>query len=169
MPEIPKPDYDDPREVFAFFGLAYYQAAVLEHGVLNLAVALHAKRVPGITADDVEKLYASFDKSTFGQVINTAKARFDIPPVLEADLALALEKRNYLAHRFFVDHAIDFMTSSGKRKMIDGLIDMLEHLQSIDTRMDDIWMGAWDSLGITKEWIEQKTREFISERHNCGQ
>ena len=169
MPELPRPNYDDPKEVYAFFGLAYYQAAVLEHGVLNLAVAMLAKRVPGITAGDVEGLYQSFDKSTFGQVINVAKAKFDIPSGLESDLALALEKRNYLAHRFFVVHDIDFMTPTGRRAMIDELIEILEHLQSVDTRMDDIWMSAWESFGITKEWIEQKKREFVSERNNCGQ
>ncbi len=169
MPEIPKPDYDDPKEVFAFFFLSYYQAAVLERGVLNLAVAMLAKRVPGITAGDVEKLYESFDKFTFGKVIQAAKEKADIPSDLEVDLALALQKRNYLAHRFFVAHDIDFMMSSGRRKMIDELVQILEHLQSVDTRMDDIWMRAWESFGITKEWIEQKTREFVSERHNCGQ
>ena len=24
-PQIPVPDYDDPKEIYAFFGLAYYQ------------------------------------------------------------------------------------------------------------------------------------------------
>ena len=164
MPEIPKPDYDDPNEVFAFFGLAYYQAAVLEHGVLNLAVAMLAKRVPGVTASDVERLFKSFEKSTFGQIIKAAKTRFDIPPSLEADLALALEKRNYLAHRFFIVHDIDFLTPPGQRKMIDDLTRILEFLQSVDMRMDDIWMRAWESFGVTKEWIEQRLREFVSER-----
>ena len=164
MPEIPKPDYDDPKEVFAFFGLAYYQAAVLEHGVLNLAVAMLAKRVSGITVGDVERLYESFDKSTFGQIIKAAKVRFEIPSDLEADLDFALEKRNHLAHHFFVVHDIDFLTSSGQRKMINELIEILEHFQSVDRRMDEIWMRAWESFGITKEWIEQKTREFVSER-----
>ncbi len=167
MPEIPKPDYDDPKEVYAFFGLAYYKAAVLEHGVLNIAVAMLAKRVPGVTAGDVEGLYQSFDKSTFGQVINAAKDKFDIPSGLEADLALALEKRNYLAHRFFVVHDVDFMVPAGRRAMIDELIEILQHLQSVDMRMDDIWMSAWESLGITKEWIEQKKRQLFSEMSNC--
>ncbi len=169
MPQVPKPDYDDPKEVYAFFGLAYYQAAVLEHGVLNLAVALLAKRVPGITAGHVVRLYESFDKSTFGEIIKAAKAKFDIPSGLQTDLALALEKRNYLAHRFFVVHDIDFMMDSGRRKMIDELVEILEHFKSVDMRMDEIWITAWESLGVTKEWIEQKTREFVSERYAYDQ
>ena len=164
LPEIPEPDYDDPKEVYAFFGLTYYQAAVLEHGVLNLAVAMLAKNVSGITGGVVERLYESFDRKTFGQVITAAKAKFDIPADLESDLAVALKQRNYLAHRFFIVHDIDFMVPLGRKKMIDELIDILEHLQSVDTRMDKLWMKAWELFGITEEWIEQKKQEFLAER-----
>ena len=50
-----------------------------------------------------------------------------------------------------------------ERKMIDELIDILEHLQSVDTRMDKLWMKAWESFRITEEWIEQKKQEFLAE------
>lgn len=163
-PQIPEPNYDDPKEIYAFFGLAYYQAAVLEHGVLNLAVAMLAKNIPGITVDDVDRLYESFDKSTFGHLINAAKTKFAVPSDLEADLALALGQRNYLAHRFFVVHDIDFMVPSGRRQMIDELIDILTHLRSVDARMDALWMTAWASFGITKEWIEQQMQEYVAHR-----
>lgn len=164
VPLIPEPDYDDPKEIYAFFGLTYYRAAVLEHGVLNLAVAMLAKHTPGITVGDVNKLYESFDKKTLGQVINAAKVKFAIPSDLEADLALALEQRNYLAHRFFVVHDIDLMDPSGRRKMLDELIEILRHLKSVDARMDTLWMTAWESFGITKEWIEQQMQEYVAHR-----
>lgn len=164
LPPIPEPSYDDPKEIYAFFGLTYYKAAVLEHGVLNLAVALLAKKTPGITVGDVDNLYASFDKRTFGHVISVAKTKFDFPSDLETDLALALEQRNYLAHRFFVVHDIDLMVPSGRRKMIDELIDILRHLRSVDARMDALWMTAWESFGITKEWIEKAMQEYVADR-----
>ena len=164
MPQIPEPDYDDPKEVYAFFGLAYYQAAVLEHGVLNLAVAMVAKNISGVTVDNVDKLYESFDRETFGHIINAAKSTFAIPSDLEADLAIALKQRNYLAHRFFVVHDIDLMDPSGRKKMIDELIKILKHLKSVDTRMDALWMTAWEALGITKEWIEQQMQDYVAHR-----
>ena len=164
LPEIPEPDYDDPKEVYAFFGLAYYQAAVLEHGVLNLAVAMLAKDVSGITVGDVDKLYESFDKHTFGEVVKAAKAKFDIPTALETDLMIALKQRNYLAHRYFIGHDIDFMAPSGRRKMIDELIEILKNLKSVDMRMDELWKAAWYSFGITEEWIEEQMQAYIAER-----
>ena len=164
MPQILEPNYDDPKEIYAFFGLTYYQAAVLEHGVLNLAVAMLAKNISGITVDDVDKLYESLDEKAFGHVINAAKAKFAVSSDLEADLAIALKQRNYLAHRFFVVHDIDLMVPSGRREMIDELIEILEHLRSVDTRMDALWMTAWESFGITKEWIEQQMQEYVAHR-----
>ena len=167
MSEIPTPDSEDPKEVFALFGLAFYQAAVLERGVLNLAVAMLAKDKPEITTGDVENLYATFGKSTFGKVIKAARANFEIPSGLEADLAVALEMRNYLAHRFFVVHEIDFMKPSGRRKMIDELIEILEHLMSVDKRTDKIWERDRESFGITEEWVEQKKREIVAIGNVC--
>ena len=49
----PAPNYDDPKELYAFFGLAFYKANVLEHGVMNLAVALLAQGNLGITVAEV--------------------------------------------------------------------------------------------------------------------
>jgi len=164
MPEIPKPEYEDPKEIYAFFGLTYYKAAVLEHGVLNLAVALLATETPGITVGEVDKLYEKFDKKTFGQVISAARNKFDFPADLEAHLEKALQQRNYLAHRFFVDHDIDLQVPDGRCQMIDELIGILRHLQSVDERMDELWLSAWEPLGITKEWIEEKMQEFVAHR-----
>ncbi|MDZ4731225.1 MAG: hypothetical protein SH820_14905 [Xanthomonadales bacterium] len=161
---IPDPDYDDPKEVYAFFGLTYYKAAVLEQGVVNLAVAMLAQNIPGVTVDDVDRLYESFDRKTFGHVINAAKSKFSIPGDLEDDLALALEQRNYLAHRFYVDHAESLMQEGGARKMIDELIGILKHLRSVDARMDPVWMAAWGAFGVTEEWIEKQVEKYRKHR-----
>ena len=131
---------------------------------MNLAIALLATETPGITVSEVDKLYESFDKKTFGYVIKAARQKFQFPVDLEADLEKALVQRNYLAHRFFVDHDIDLQLPDGRRQMIDQLIEILKHLQSVDTRMDDLWMSAWQPLGITREWIEEKMQEFVAQR-----
>ncbi len=152
-PQIPEPDYEDPKEIYAFFGLTFYMVNVLEHGVMNLAVALLSKDVPGVTVGDVDRLYESFDKKTFGYVINAAKTRLDFSESFAVELELALDHRNYLAHRFFIIHDIDILTESGRRQMIDELIQILKLLKKVDREMDKMWMSAWEHLGITKEWI----------------
>lgn len=161
----PVPDYDDPKELYAFFGLTFYKANVLEHGVLNLAVALMAQGNVGITVSEINELYESFDEKTFGQVIKIAKQRYSFPETFDADLGLALKYRNRLAHHFFRDHDTDHMSVAGRKKMIDELIEIWTHIARVDQVMDEYWMSAWESHGITKEWIEKQMEAYVQETH----
>lgn len=157
--ERPQPDYNDPKELYAFFGLAFYKANVLEHGVLNLAVALLAQGELEITVNDVKKLYESFDTKTFGHVLRVAKERYSFSKEFSLSLDQALAYRNHLAHGFFKKHDIDHMSASGRRRMIDELIDMWVHFAKVDKIMDEYWVSAWEEHGVTKEWIEKQMLE----------
>lgn len=165
---IPEPNYEDEKELWAFFGLAYYKTNVLEQGVVNLAVAMQARGVKGITVGDVDSLYDAFDRKTFGRIIRAARTLFDFPEKLEVDLEKALEYRNYLAHIFFLSHDADLLTPKGKRKMIDELIDILNFLNPLDEAIDEIWTRAWEPLGITKEWIEEQFEAFNEHRKRAN-
>jgi hypothetical protein len=39
--EVPEPESDEAKEVYAFFGLAAYWAQVLEREAIHFAVAVH--------------------------------------------------------------------------------------------------------------------------------
>ena len=157
---IPVPDYDDPKELYAFFGLTFYNAQVLEQGVVNLAVALNAKGTSNVTAGDVLGLYDELDRDTFGKVLREARSLTTFPDGLEGDLQKALDYRNYLAHRFFVEHSEAAVTASGRKQMIDELRSILEFLVRVDTEFDPIWMSAWNALGVTKERFNRKFEEI---------
>jgi hypothetical protein len=30
--------------------------------------------------------------------------------------------------------------------------------------MDEMWMSAWEHLGITKEWIEEQMQKYVAHR-----
>ena len=98
---IPEPDYENPKELYAFFGLAFYKANVLEQGVLNFAVAMKAEDDPNFTFEDFDQIYEVLDKSTFGKIIHVVRKKLDPSGEMLERLEAALEKRNYLAHRFF--------------------------------------------------------------------
>lgn len=165
--EILVPDYDDPKELWAYFGLAFYRANVLERGVLNLAVALLSKKVDGLTGDKVRSLYEEHDSKTFGQVIGIAKRLFEFDEHTEQDLRRALDDRNYLAHDFFASHDIDLLTESGRRKMLDELVQIAVRLKTIDRRMDPIWMSAWRHLGVTPEWVDQQMQLYVQSQSDA--
>lgn len=114
--QIPEPDYNDPKEIYAFFGLTFYHAQVLEQGLVNLAVALEAKGIGDVTVRDVNDLFAGIEGKTFGNVLNAARKLMIIPASIDTDLQMALNYRNLLAHRFFVEHSTNMLTQAGQKK-----------------------------------------------------
>ena len=54
---VPEPEYDDPKEVYAFFGLAAYWIQLLEQGILNLWVGLRISGLKVPTWEDVRNFY----------------------------------------------------------------------------------------------------------------
>ena len=158
--DIPIQDYDDPKELYAFFGLTFYAAQVLEQGVVNLAVALKASGDPNVTSQLILDLYDDVGTKTFGRVLHIARDHMTIPATIDADLSVALKKRNHLAHHFFVEHDHDILTDAGRRKCIDLLIDDLPLFKRVDTDFDPIWQGAWAQFGITQDVIDRMLEEI---------
>jgi hypothetical protein len=164
---IPSPDYEDPKELYAFFGLAFYAAQVLEQGVVNLAVALKAAGDPNITAQFLLDLYDDVGAKTFGRVLRIARTHMTIPATIDVDLTVALDKRNHLAHHFFVVHDHDILTDEGRRKCIDLLIDDLRFFHRVDAQFDPIWQTAWAKFGVTHEALDRFFQEAGDGLSSC--
>jgi hypothetical protein len=161
---IPSPDYDDPKELYAFFGLTFHAAQVLEQGVVNLAVALKAAGDPKVTSQLILDLYDDVGTKTFGCVLQIARVHMTIPATLDADLSVALKKRNHLAHHFFVEHDHDILTDAGRRKCIDLLMDDLRFFKRVDSDFDPIWQGAWVRFGVTQDVLDRMLEKLGIER-----
>ena len=155
-PEIPEPDYDDPKEVYAFFGLAAYCCQLLEQGIVNLLVGLRilGKKTP--TWGDVRTLYDEVDRKTLGQLLRGVRELAPFDPQLEGELANALKKRNYLLHHFFVQHSESLLSATGQRKMIDELSGIIAMFKNVDPQVDDLWLAIWGKYGFTEEQIERE-------------
>jgi hypothetical protein len=155
-PEILEPDYEDPKEVYAFFGLAAYWAQLLEQGIANLLVGLRiqGKKVP--TWVDVRNLYEKADRNTLGHLLRAVGELAPLDPALEDRLHQALKKRNYLMHHFFVEHAESLLSAEGKRRMIDELRDVIIFFKVIDPQVDELWLAIWRKYGFTEERIERE-------------
>jgi hypothetical protein len=152
---IPTPEYDDPKELYAFFGLTFYAAQVLEQGVVNLAVALKAAGDPKVTSQLFQDLYDEVGTKTFGRVLQIAREHMAIPAAIDADLTVALKKRNHLAHHFFVEHDLDIRIEAGRRKCIDLLVDDLRFFKRVDADFDPIWQEAWVRFGVTQDVLKR--------------
>lgn len=98
-----RPDDDLIRELYAMFGLAYYQSECLhrELSMIWAESALPARDL--ITGSRVEERLAQAYAMTFGEV--AAQLKGVLPADLEAELQSAVEIRNFLAHHFWFERA----------------------------------------------------------------
>ena len=154
IPEIPQPEDYDPKEVYAFFGLASYCAQVLEQGLINMAVAFHLAGTTTLTRELIEQLFETMSAKTFGQLLREARNLVGMPEDLDTRLRKALRKRNRLVHNFFVAHSENFLSQAGRRLMITELREMIGLFSSTDKALDRVYLPLWGRLGITEERIE---------------
>jgi hypothetical protein len=154
----------DVKTTFAHFGLAYYQACVLEHEVVNVLAmnrATAARR-------DAERLlsdpWADTFKKTMGVLVKQLWEHTIPDPELAADLVKALQLRNHLAHGFWRDRADDFCTDDGRARMIAYLIEARKHFQDVDQRLSaTIGASTLVQGGVTPEVIDAWYRDMVGQ------
>ncbi len=153
-------DEDDDQEpdvktTFAHFGLAYYQASVLEHEIVNI-LAMH--RLVAARQDAEQLLSDPWDdklKSTMGALVKQLEAYTQADPELAADLVEAIQLRNHLAHSFWRDRADGFCTEDGRARMIADLIEARKHFQDVDQRLTaTIGTAALRQWGVTPAVVD---------------
>jgi len=152
--EIPEPESSDAKEVFSFFGLCSYCAQVLEEGLINLAVGLRIRGQTRLVVGGIDLLFEEIGKRTLGQLIKDVRRHVDVPAEIEKTLQGALQDRNFLAHRFFASHDIDFASARGRTEMITELRQITDRFQRVDGQLQPITDALWERLGITKEMIQ---------------
>ena len=120
MSERQRPAIPEREGTLTFFGLCSYCAQVLERGLINLAVVLHARGLTSLTSQEVEAAFERMERRTFGQLMNDVRGRVAVSAVIEATLEAALRHRNYRAHRFWVAHDIDFGSNPGRTALTNS-------------------------------------------------
>ena len=158
---VPVAEGSDVKEVYAFYGLAAYQAQVLEKALVNLVVALSADGVP-IQRGHFDTLFDRFDPRAFAQLAGAAGARVAVSEPAQQLLAEALRRRHNLAHQFFVDHSGAFTTDEGRTLMIEELRVLAELFQHASAEVEKMYLPLLVKHGMTEERIRQLTDEMLA-------
>ena len=161
------------KEVYAYFGLAIYFSQVLEHGLVNSLVFLDL--LPRRAGHPVpnEKWFKEFDafmdqhfETTLGKMIRSLKNVISVPQDLESLLAVALEKRNFLAHHYFKDRSIEFMTKIGRDKMIIELQEARTLFKHADDQLDEVVRPLREHFGLTDEQFAKHFEDYKAKIQN---
>jgi len=163
MLEVPTPEFDDPKEIYAFFGLAVYVANLLESSFINWTVALRLGTISGATRHDFDTAFGHFESRTLGQLLKATHLLAAVPAGIDAVLNKSLSSRNRLVHHFFREHAANAMHPAGQRVMIAELISMIELFNHADALVTPIYQSLWKRFGVDDDMIELELAKLIGE------
>ena len=149
------------REVYAHFGLAVYQAQVLEHSLVNAMVILKLPERNRITRTDIDDFMGQEFQKTLGNLVNDLKKYTTLPPGLEKLLSSALKTRNWLCHHYFRERAEDFMMLNGRSGMIIELDDSRDLLIEADSALNALVRPLAAQFGITEATIEAELEAML--------
>ncbi|MBD8697039.1 hypothetical protein [Stenotrophomonas sp. CFBP 13718] len=163
MPDVPTPDFDDPKEVLAFFGLAVFAANLLESSFINWTVALRLGTISGATRQDFDTAFGHFETRTLGQLLKATHLLTAIPAGMDLVLTRALSERNRLIHHFFREHAANATHPAGKKAMKVELSSMIELFDHADELVTPIYHSLWERFGVDEAMIERELTKLILE------
>ena len=117
---------EDQRQLYVEFGIAAEKAQVLEFEAGNVALSfvtffVDTSRIGPDETAMFRSLVDDVNRQTLGTLLRRLKAIAEFDESLLAIVDEALERRNYLAHRFFPSHNYAIFDEAGRRAMVDEL------------------------------------------------
>ena len=166
-------DEDDHiRDVCAFYGLAMYWAQCVEQFMFIHLMLLDFFPKNVKSFKDSEKWASDFDAyeekelgKTMGRLLQRPKDEGQPTSDVSTLFSTTLEKRNWLAHSYFSDRAVEFTQEAGRAVMIEELQGMTDLFREVTAKLDSITMPIARRYGYTEE-MEAKAKareELLSE------
>ncbi len=163
------------KEVYARFGLAVYNAQVLEHGLVNALVILDlipSRRRTARSQKEWESIIEAFlshqFESTMGQLMRSLRDMASVPSDLEYIFQEALKRRNWLVHDFFRERSGEFMNSTGRNQMLREIEECRACFEAADNRLNELIVPIRIKAGISDELLEHEYQRFLTQHQNDG-
>lgn len=163
------PESEQIREVYAYYGLAMYWAQCLEQSIFqHLMFFDHfPTAVAGYTTP--ERWAADFDRyeerelgQTMGKLIRRLQQVGRPTDGIEGSLAVVLKTRNWLAHGYFADRAVEFMNQTGREKMLEELESAKGDFERCAAELDAVSLPAARALGFTDEMLAKIESDMVA-------
>lgn len=163
------------KEVFAYFGRAYYMANVFETGLALAVVQLDfmvevmetVKRT-GLNDFDRTNYENEFDAfmnrqhaQTLGNLIKRVHGLANMDTSLKDLIAEAKKRRDFVAHHFFRERSEAFVTRHGREEMIHELEIAHEIFVAADRALAKFMEPHLNRLGMNNAMIEAHTAKYL--------
>ncbi|MDB5431026.1 MAG: hypothetical protein JWP35_2142 [Caulobacter sp.] len=163
------------KEVFAYYGRAFYCASVLETGLTMallwadfLAQTKHEFEISGRKAFKRENYEAVFDafmadqhRQVMGSLIKRVNSSTALSESLKSKIAEANRRRNFLTHHYFRERAVEFARPSGREKMIVELNAEADFFEDVDRHLDAEMIAVRRGVGVDEVALAKYVNEFL--------
>ncbi|UHG95140.1 hypothetical protein [Pseudomonas sp. 7-41] len=166
-------DDSQHRDVYAHFGLAMYLAQCLEQSIFVhlMFFDFFPRNVKNFK--EQERWQQDFDRyeseelgKTMGRLIQAFNDAGQPTDEIKVVLTNVLVQRNRLAHKYFSEKSIAFMTESGRSEMITELESIQEMFGTAMAMIDAITMPVARSYGLTEEMQRRVMEEMMTSQSN---
>ncbi len=158
-------DLDDEafqiKEVFTHFGLASYRGQVLERGMAIVLTVARTQSEAG-TQDDFDEFMVEHLAVTMGRLITLLRPHLVGDEALFVDLAQVLSTRNLLAHRFFREHELDFVSFTGREQMLTELMQAADEFERMDGRLRPVISRFLSARGLPDEELNRMINDEVA-------
>jgi len=162
------PESEHVREVYAYFGLAMYWAQCLEQSMFqHLLFFDHFPRAaasyttPEKWAEDFDQYERQELGQTMGKLIRRLREAGQPTAEVEQALNEALKQRNWLAHGYFADRALEFTLQEGRDRMIIEPEGLRDKFRACTAQLDAITQPIAQNLGLTEERLARVEAEML--------
>jgi len=142
------------REVYARYGLAMYYAQGMEVTLANLLMVA-SLGVETKTVEDLDDLEQVLTTSTAGRLLKRLWQSGLVTAQEETQCERAVNRRNFLAHHFFYEHARDFLTDGGKRTMLYEVDQARYRFMEIGRTLTRTLFALGARYGLTAEAVNE--------------
>jgi hypothetical protein len=156
---IPPHTEEDIKEVYALFGLAYYNSELLHRALCFAYMLSTLPPREAATKPRVEEIMKKAFSLTFGAVLKEVENMFDAS--LKDRLESALESRNFLAHHFWFDRCHLMHSESGLSQMQTELRQMASLFGELDGRVSALITPKFSAIGVTDEMLEVEVTRIL--------
>jgi hypothetical protein len=120
---------DDTLELYAEYGITAEKAQVVEVAAGNaalgfLALGVDTKRITPEQREMFRSIVDDVNRKTLGALLRSVRSWANLDDSLLQIVDNALERRNYLAHRFFPHHNFAIFDVEGRKVMMAELKDI---------------------------------------------
>ncbi len=140
--------------VFACFGSAAQHGQLFEQGLTRFLMVCSKAGLVSISNIDTT------NKMTMGQLFREVRKHVTIiDNWVEEDFLTAIQQRNFLIHRFFLERSAQLRSSSGRVELLNELVSMELNLDRCHTLINAMRIAMCRTLGITDDWAYEYTAD----------